>query len=932
VPSGQASMVGRDEELAELDALLDAVPAPTRAVLIEGDAGVGKSTLWREALRHASDRGYTVMSCRLAEAEAKLSYQALSDMLEPVVGEAIDRLPLAQRRALEVAVLGSDAAGRPVDQRTVYSATLAVLRILAGQAPLVVAIDDLQWLDGPSARALDFALRRLAEAPVAIVATRRTGASASGIVDTLRELPGKRVSVGPLSLDAIQRIVSAHLGVHVERSTLTRIHRASGGNPLFALEMADALAPLDHVPRANEPLPVPKDLKALLLERIRRLPAIARAVLLIVALAAQLTYDLLDQLDDDGSSAAVERARRAGILVEAGADLRFTHPLFASAVESTANPSELRTAHHRLAAVVHNEEARARHLALSTDRPDQVVAASLEAAAASTQARGAPDAAAELVELAQSLTPPDRVDDLRRRGIALAEYSFSAGDTARALALLEDMVASSPPGPERAELLRRLVRVHSHRDSLPAAIRSAEQALAEAGGDPALSLDIERELLFPLNVAGAIHDSRSHATRVIALSEQLGDTVGAAQGLAVTSLSDFMLGRGVDREAIAKVLAADPAIGGPAMLDATGLVSHVLAWTGEVARGRTVFDALRQRLVDEGDEGSLPNILFRAAYIEIPDGDWSLASRRAEEAEDICRRTGQDTFLPGILSVRSVVHAFQGDAVQARACAEHGMSVAAATGAMQGLAYNTAALGFLASSIGEPALTDEHLGPLVDAMRGAGVEEPATMWWLADEIEALVAVGRIERASALTEWLDERSRAIDRSIGLAVAARCRGLRLAVQGDAAAAAAEFEEALSQHERQPSEYELARTLLAKGRVDRRDRKWGSARDCLERARALFEGLGGALWVERAGEELGRIGGRTPSSGDLSETERRVAELVASGMTNRQVADALFMSPRTVQSNLSRVFRKLGVRSRAELAAREAAGGHNPPDLAR
>jgi DNA-binding CsgD family transcriptional regulator len=238
---------------------------------------------------------------------------------------------------------------------------------------------------------------------------------------------------------------------------------------------------------------------------------------------------------------------------------------------------------------------------------------------------------------------------------------------------------------------------------------------------------------------------------------------------------------------------------------------------------------------------------------------------------------------------------------------------------MLGAAFSTAALGFLASSQGDAEGTNAHLGPLVEAMRGAGADEPAVMWWLADELEALVALGQTDRAVELTGWLEDRSHSINRPTGLAVAARSRGLIRAAQGDSAAANEDFEQALGQHARRPCEYELARTLLAKGRVERRAKKWGRARDSLGQARSLFEGIGATLWAERAGEELGRIGGRGASSLDLSETERRVADLVASGMTNREVADALFMSPRTVQSMLSRIFRKLGVRSRSELAAR-------------
>ena len=312
-----------------------------------------------------------------------------------------------------------------------------------------------------------------------------------------------------------------------------------------------------------------------------------------------------------------------------------------------------------------------------------------------------------------------------------------------------------PTGPEELALVEGSGWRRSEQ-----AIRAAEQGLVEAAGAPALTLDIERELLFPLNVAGDISGSGAHAARVIELSEALGDEAGLTQGLGVAALSEFMLGRGVNRAAIARVMAVDPAVGGAALLDARGLLSHVLAWTGDVAAARDSLEQVRQRLVDDGDEASLAGILFRAALIEIPAGDWSLAAQRAQQGEDICRRTGQDVFLSGILSVRSSIHTFRGQLDDARACAEQGIASGAATGAMLGVGFNMAALGFLASSRRDSAGTHEHLGPLVAAMRGAGVEEPASMWWLADEIEALVALGDNEQAAALTGWLDDGARGV----------------------------------------------------------------------------------------------------------------------------------------------------------------------------
>ena len=915
--SDPTRIVGREVELGRLADFLDDQDSRTRAVIIEGEAGAGKTTLWLEALRRAADRTFTVLDCRPAEPEAKLSYQALSDLFEPVLDVIIDHLPAPQARALELALAGGSAESF-VDHRPVYTGTHSVLRQLSRSAPVLLAVDDLQRLDGPSERALGFAVRRLRDDSVAIMGTRRTDLGpypGSALWEALRELSPERMRVGPLSLGAIQRLVAERLSFHVPRPLLTRIHHVTGGNPLFALEVADALSALEDLPTPSEPLPVPDDIRDLVHARLDKLPARTREALLVVALASKPTEALLARVVGDDWAARLDRARWAGVFA-GGETLKFSHPLFGSVVESSSDPTLRRTAHAKLATAVDEEEARARHLALSATEADSGIAAALEVAAARTHARGAPDAAAELVELARRLTPPGCDDDLGRRSVAAAEYSFAAGETERALNLLQELVASTDPGPQRADLLRRVTTVQYHRNNLPAALANAQQALVEAGDDEALALSIEKEILFPLNVMGDLDSSREHALHVVELSERLDDPAGIAHGLAVASLARFMLGGGVDHEAMRRIFEVDTAAS-PAIMDARGVVSHILAWTGSLDDAREIMDGLRRRVLDEGDEGALPGILFRRAYIEVPWGDWSLAARYAEEGEDVCRRTGQETFLSGVLSIRAFTHTLRGDYDLAKAVGNEGMALGMASSAMLGVMFNTAALGFLASARGDAAETDAHLGPMLEAMKAGGAE-PVVMWWLPDEVEALIALGESGRAESVTGWVEERARTSGSKWALAIAARCRALVCASKGDWAGAAPAFDEALEQQESRLEKYELARTLLAKGRAARRARKWGVAQESLQRALGVFDELDAVPWAEQARGELKRIGGRPSSPLELTETERKVAELVALGMSNKRVADALFMSARTVQSNLSRVYRKLGIRSRSELAS--------------
>jgi DNA-binding CsgD family transcriptional regulator len=256
---------------------------------------------------------------------------------------------------------------------------------------------------------------------------------------------------------------------------------------------------------------------------------------------------------------------------------------------------------------------------------------------------------------------------------------------------------------------------------------------------------------------------------------------------------------------------------------------------------------------------------------------------------------------------------------QARSAAEEGIRVARDAGHLLAMGLNVFVLGFLEHSLGNADAAHARFGPMLEAARAGGFDEPAAAWWLPSEIEALIVLGELEQAASLTDWMEERARAIERVSGLASGARCRALLAAADGRVDEALTTCDEALALHERVDARFERARTLFAQGQIARRARKWGVARDALDGALTAFEALGARLWADRARDEAGRIGGRPPSPVELTETERQIADLVASGRTNREVAAALFVSPKTVSSSLGRVYRKLGVASRTEMAAR-------------
>jgi hypothetical protein len=355
-------VVGRDEELAAVVAFLDGdFPA---ALVVQGEAGIGKTTLWRAGLAEVPDRGVRVLACRPAESEARLSFAGLADLLEPVLGEVLGALPSVQRRALEAALLLSEQEGPPPDQHVISAACLGVCRRLAEQGRVLLAVDDVQWLDPPTVLVLEFVARRLAEAPVGLLVAERVSRERAAPLGLGRsDLEVGRIRLGPLSMGALHRLLRERLGRTLARPVLRKVHEASGGNPFYALELVRALQPSGGRIRPGQPLPVPETLEEILRERIEALPAGAREVVVAAAALARPTEAVL------GDRLALEHAVEAGVIELVDGEARFTHPLLAEAAYASIGAAERRRLHRRLANVVSDPEERARHLALGAEEP-----------------------------------------------------------------------------------------------------------------------------------------------------------------------------------------------------------------------------------------------------------------------------------------------------------------------------------------------------------------------------------------------------------------------------------------------------------------------------------------------------------------------------------------------------------------------------------
>ena len=915
---------GRQAELATISTMLDAVRTGPAALILGGEAGIGKSTLWLDALSTARARSYRVLSCRPTESEAKLSFAALGDILGDVVDEALEGLPPPQRSALEIALLRAEAKGSPPDQRAVSSAFHGALVSLAAAGPCVVGIDDAQWLDAPSARVLEFAIRRLNDVPLGLILTARVQELDSPPLGLQRALPEARVhrlTVGPMSLHDTGELLSSELSTRFPRSVLTRIHDTSGGNPFLALEMGRALLRrgMDREPGGNPP--VPSALVDLVTDRLSDLSAPIRRVLLVTAAASQPTAPLVAQvLEGPSAEDDIDAAFKAGVIEAASGRIRSAHPLLAAVQYSESPARERREIHARLAAVVIDDEERARHLALAADGPDEDVAAELESAARGAARRGAPDAAAQLSELARELTPVELADARIHRTVHAGQFAFEAADLTKATACLEEAVRSAPASPLRAEALLFLARVRYHSHDARSALALAEQALEEVGDDEALRPQVELELAAAAEAVGERDRAAAHARESVALAEARGDEATLAESLALVAFHEFLAGEGRPAGVMTRAIALEEA-GGPVrpLRSPTFRDAGMLMWTDELDAARSTFEDLEKRCREGGDDGTLAVVLFMLAQLECWAGNWGEALQHADESCTITAWTGQLPYRSLALSARAMVEAHLGREQAARGSVAQGLNAARQSGLVQAGQFNLSALGFLELSLGNFEEADRHLRPLAEGVLAAGLGEPGVLRFLPDEIEALIALGDVDRARAVLEPFLARAETLHRSWALAIGHRCLGLLAASLGDLPEAMAAFERALEDHESLDQPFELGRTLLAHGQALRRAKKWRLARDSLDGSLTIFEQLGAGLWADKARGELARIGGRPPAPVGLTPTEQRVADLVASGMTNREAAGALFLSVSTVEANLRRIYAKLGVRSRTELSRR-------------
>lgn len=917
-------IVGRQQELSLVDGLVAAVPDGDAGLLLRGDPGIGKTALLDELVRRAAGHGIRVLRTSPSQAESRLALVGIGDLLSDAALPVLPDLPSPQRRALEAALLLSEPGGRPTEPRVLAVAVLETLRRLTEVGPVVLAIDDLQWLDAPSGEALDFALRRLHGRRIGIAATTRAGPGAPLPIDVSRATTGglDQVTVGPLTVAALYRLLRDRLGLELTRPALVRVHDACGGNPLFALEIGRELREGRIRLHPGEPVPLPGSLLGIVERRTRRLPGTTRRTLAAAAALGRAERGVLEQaFGFEPVERSLGDAMRAGVVVADRDVVRFAHPLFASASYTAAPPHERRALHRRLAQVIDDPEERARHIALGSARRDAAAATALDRAAEHAAGRGAPAAAAELEELAIELTPLAASTDRVQRTLRAVELNATAGARARADALGSELLAELPPGSVRAEAALVLAATC---DDDPARMAGlVEGALAEPGIDERLSARLHAQLADALFRQGYAREAIGPARAGLELARRAGDVSVLLGSIARLATTEFWAGA-----AGSDLVSPDTGMRlleeGAALEETSGLhlpfaespravLATRLVHLGAMDQARTLLTAVLTEAELGGDERSRVPALWHLAALEDYVGDWKASERRLREAVELEEQLDLDS---GAVHFARAGHAATlGLVDEAVALALEGAERARESGDAPYELLNLGVIGFVRLSQGDATGAVAALLPVTE--RALELSEPRINRYWPDTIEALAAVGELDRAHQLLELYAAEAERLAVPRALARAAHCRGVLSTSRGDENGALQAFAEALAIHERCPNALEHARTLLALGIARRRFRHRASAREALEEARARFESLPAPLWAARAEAELARTGRRRREGEELTDTERQVAALAARGLTNREIGAQVFLTPKSVEDVLRRVYRALGVRNKAELA---------------
>ncbi len=874
VPGGAAAcarVVGRAGERARVDAFLDAVALGPATLVVRGEAGIGKSTLWEYGLGAAAERGFAVFWVRAVPAPHG-EQVGLDDLFGHDDG--------ADDAARTSSVPSFDRGRRTRD----------LLRRLSADGPVLVGVDDQQWLDAGSANALRFAFDRLTHERVGmIVTTSGAPADAVAVVDGRH---AGQLELGPLTTDVLRQVLARSLPA-VTRPELVRAHEASNGNPTAALQLIRSWV------RERQGGPAVTEDHALAQE-IRSLPDDAAAVVRALAVAGPSPVGVVAAAAD-----VVDFDRAARSAVDAGVvritddlTMRFTHTLYANAVRASINPLDRAAIHGRLAGVVTSPEVAARHLASATLLPDEAVAGRLEEVAERSAQRGLSDEAAELAAHSVRLTPPDHADAAAGRALREVEYRAAAGETARAMALADRLVARLGPGRRRAEAVTLRVFLDFAESE-----RFLRQALDDVAGDPALRARTLDLLGWQLGLyRGRLADGIAACTTALALGRELGDVETTC--VAGATLAEERTLRGQPSDALFDEAVRLAAGLRPFPLGRWPRVfrARALLWSGQLDVARREFVRMQKEAVLLGSEFQRPYRLCDLALLAVHAGDLDGAIRQAEEGIAAARDAGNEHAVIWLAHPLGLAAAQQGRPDRAEWAAELLVDWGEANDEPPRRTMAHEIRGTLAAGAGDWARALGHFTAMADQLDAMGYAHPGARPALPRAIEAAAMVGDRELCEQLTDRLREQALPLRAPLVDAHVAAALGQLALLAGHRDGAAEWLDAAVASYAECGYRLEAARTGLALARAHLRAGQRTRARTSAQAARAALADAGAAPgWVAEA-DELLRRAGANGDADSLTGTESQISALVAAGRSNREIAGELFVSVSTVEAHLT------------------------------
>ena len=946
--------MGRADLLASVEVQL----AAGGSVVLTGSSGIGKTAIVDALGAAAAQRGERVLRVAGAETERWISFAGLADLLSQLPEEYLADLPEPQRAAVNAVLLRGRSAGSGSRVRLARRlAWHALLERCADASPVLILIDDAQWLDAASADVIAFAARRTSSRRIRAVVAERwpdrddevkieqgpdDGVSDADVAADLeagnwrvtmsrggRPLRAASLAPPPIIEVAVPPLEPADLAELLDLYALparaaSKLHADSGGNPYLALALGGAFA--DRTSVVWRPAPLPQRIHALLQDRVGALPIEVRETLLVAVLATRPTVELMLRAGRPDADHDIRLAAAAGLLVTDGSVIRFTPPAVATVVAESATAAHRSAVHTGLSTVVTDAVERARHRALASADPDAEVARSIVTAAENARRRGARGLAAELYLLSAERTPPELDAERLEWLVAAAELGAAASRPEIVNRAAEAVIEADSLPAHRVRA--RIALIDLSGQALAEMDETFAAAMADADGDPALMAPLYFRLSWQAMIEGNALRSEADADRAVCLAHSVGDTTTEAMALAIKAQVARVLGRRDYLTALDEALALpQPELEGWLHLTPRYQAARFAVFDDRLEEARA--DLFRMlALVERGEGEELVGVLRSLAEVSANAGRCRDALDFAGRAIRVAQEAG---LSPGpVWYTGAVAELAGGTLARAAAYAERGCRASEQEHDSIHLGRNLHALGQVLLRSGDARAGVDALRRIRALEQVTGWAEPSVLRWHADLASGLVAIGELDEADETIR--SAREAIVNRTHHSGVTARldrAEALVHAERGESETATAQLADAVAVFDQLGQPIERGHTLLVLSQVERRRRRYAAARAAATEALAVLTRVGAKPWIEQAVRTLAWVDGtsvdapapREPSGAlaALTATEARIATMVREGASNREIATRMFLSVKTVEATLTRIYRKLGVRSRTQLSSR-------------